>query len=328
MRLTALQQLYVKKQSGQGVYAWPTGVPIAGDLLEAYEVSPPKIEGETLERSGNARGAHTPLPVRPGPRHYSATASMDIVLPTSSALLTKYHSANVPFRIMLEAADLACAYTPGSIATYTPLSNQGTMLSVWHYFDGLVYQAVDCKVGFILSADAGGLWKIAMTITGRYRDAVTGSLSPVTATSFALAETAELASQVDLEIGGTPYAMDFARVELQWQPTVKQRKGHRGKYGEIGTIITNRAPKVTMTPDMNNTFDIAAIVGWEAATMCRLLYATNGVSTAGDMSIIAAGQVVQTPPEDEDGEGRHNMELRMSSEIKETELSIAFRVIP
>jgi len=324
MRLTALQQLYVKKQSAAGVYAWPgVTVPIAGELLEAYEVSPPKIEGETLERSGNARGAHTPLPARPGPRHYSATASGDIVLPLSAALLAKYHDAGKPFRTMLEAADLVCVTKTNAAALYSPVSNYGTLLSVWHYFDGLIYKAVDCKVGFILSADAGGLWKIAFTVSGRYYDTVTGILSPVTATSFADASTAELAGQVDLEIGGVAHPMDFARVELQWQPTVKQRKGHKGKYGEIGTIITNRAPKIVMTPDMNDTFDIAAIVGWEAATMCRLLYSTSSAEL-GYMTLVAAGQIVQTPPEDEDGEGRHNMEMRMSSETKETELSLNF----
>lgn len=328
MRLTALQQIYVKKQSGAGVYAWPgVTVPTAAELLEAYEVSPPKIEGETLERSGNARGAHTPLPARPGPRHYSATASLDIVLPVSVALMEKYHAANTPFRNMLEAADLVCSTKTAVLAEYRPVSNTGTLLSVWHYFDGLIYKAVDCKVGFILGADAGGLWKVAMTISGRYYDAVTGSLSPVTATSFADAETAELAGQVCLEIGGVEYDMDFARVELQWQPTVKQRKGHRGKYGEIGTIITNRAPKIVMTPDMNNTFDIAAIVGWEAATMCRLLYLTQAAN-GGSMAMIGAGQVVQTPPEDEEGEGRHNMEMRMSSETKELELILRFNYLP
>jgi hypothetical protein len=328
MRLTALQQLYVKKQSGAGVYAWPgVNVPIAGELLEAYEVSPPKIEGETLERSGNARGAHTPLPARPGPRHYSATASVDIVLPISTALMEKYHAPSTPFRNLLEAADLVCTTKTPTLAEYKPVSNNGTLLSVWHYFDGLIYKAVDCKVGFIMSSDAGGLWKVAMTISGRYYDTVTGAMSPVTATSFANAETAELAGQVDLEIGGVAYPMDFARVELQWQPTVKQRKGHKGKYGEIGTIITNRAPKIVMTPDMNDTFDIAAIVGWDAATMCRLLYQTQAAN-GGTMVLIAGGQVVQTPPEDEDGEGRHNMEMRMSAETVETELTLRFNYLP
>jgi hypothetical protein len=328
MRLTALQQIYVKKQSGAGVYAWPgVTVPTAAELLEAYEVSLPKTEGETLERSGNARGAHTPLPARPGPRHYSATASLDIVLPVSTALMEKYHAANTPFRNMLEAADLACTLKTSTQAVYAPLSNSGVLLSVWHYVDGLIYKAVDCKVGFIMGADAGGLWKVAMTISGRYYDAVTGTLSPVTATSFADAETAELAGVVDLIIGGVTNSMDFARVELQWQPTVKQRKGHKGKYGEIGTVITTRAPKIVMTPDMNNTFDIAAIVGWEALTMGQLSYDTQ-VSNGGSMQIRAIGQIVQTPPEDEDGEARHNMELRMSAETKETELGLTFNYLP
>ena len=317
MRLTALQQLYVKKQAAAGTYGF-SATPTAADLLEVFECTPPKIDGDVLARSGNARGAHTPLPARPGPRHYSGAASCDMVLPTTQALLDKYHAAGAPFRSMLEAADLECTKSTTN-AIYTPKSNQGVILSAWHYLDGLIYKGLDCKTGFTLTMDAGAICKFAFTLNGRYYDVATGAMAPVTTTTFANAHVAESATSIFLQIGYTGYAIDFSKLELQWNPTVKMRKGHKGQYGEIGSIITGREPKCVITPSMEDMSDVPIIGGWEAMTMCLLTYEVYPYFT-----LYVHGQIASVPVEDEDGEGRHNLEIRMASETTENELQMSF----
>lgn len=323
MRLTAIQQLFFKEQAEAGTYGFTTD-PSAAEYLEMFDVSPPKPAGETLERSGNARGSHTPLPARPGPRKYELTASTDLIVPTTAALLATYvgtGSGATPFAELLRACDLVGTYTSATNVSFTPSSGYGTLLSIWHHLHGLDYKAIDCKPSFVLNAEAGGLCRFNFTFNGRYYDVATGDAIDADLDGFANAHIAQSASTISLAIGGAAAVdIDLAKMELNWNPTLKTRKSHRGQYGLGETIITNRAPTMALTVEMTDALDVALLAGWEALSSVVLTYQT--AATAPYFKLVAKGQMVQAPVEDEEGEARHAVELRLSADAIEDELSL------
>lgn len=319
MRATKMQQMFIKEQTAANTWPWSTD-PVAGEVLPVYNVELPGITGDALKRTGT-RASFTPIPIRAGKRAQTGSATGDLVVYTTDALMAAALAATTPMGILLKAADLSLTAVSATHYKYAPQSGSQTLFSVIHAVDGLAYKAIDMKSGFKLTMKAGELCQFIWSLTGRWYDTAAALAAVVATSTFASARVAENTTTIQIAIGGTTYDVDFNSFTLDWSPTIIQRTGHRGQYGVKDSRITGRDPSISIDCEMGvDATDLALLAAFESATPVTFIYRT--AESAPYFEIRAYGQITEIAPKDDGGEARHNIKIDLSSETQEGELEL------
>ena len=329
-----IQQIFVKAQTAAGSYAFATDPTDDTDAVPQYEMELPKPTGTNLTRKGTRR-SQTPMPSRPGERKLPFSFKTDLVIYSSIAELEAAFGnsgvAITPLMALFLGCDLAAMMTePGTNTTvdFSPSTNLGTLLSTFQVADNRVWKGIDCKSGFKLIAPAGELFRFEWAGDGRYYGNDEGFIEIDIDTSFYDAKVVELASNIQIIVGPsgatTTYDIDFANFELDWTPTIQQRKGHRGTNGLKDALFSERNPTFGLDPEMNSAYDLALINAWDDGTPVQIVYQT--AASAPYFYLTLKGEIDKSEIKDDSGEARHDLNIRLASDDMDDELEMKWVV--
>lgn len=254
----------------------------------------------------------SPFPAVPGSR--TAKVTFDVMLHGSGTAGTA-----PDFGVALQGCGLAETVVAATSVTYAPASAAIPSLTIGVYKDGKRFQAAGARGTVKLEAKAGEPAKLSFEFTGVSTTETDTAL--LTGVAY---QTAAPPAFLGASLALGTYAAICESVGIDLANTIALRPDVNSAGGYASTLITARAPKLTLNPEAV----LCAAKDWYSAWVAGTQMAFTAVigGAAGNKCTVSApkAQIATRKMEEREGVVVDSLELGLFRDTGDDELELAF----